>query len=698
MFTKKLTYFLVAMSALSASAQTEEPVTLYGVKTYDTNQSYSGLYSVEAVENAQPQAYWQNGDMFGNGGAVYDNDKLYVLSYMNFGSMIWWYMECDVENKEYTFTQPQDFGIADAGSAQIYDPSTGTVYSVCLNADDPSQFTLSIMNIATGAKKPVAPLPQQLVAMSCTADGTLYGIGVDGNLYTVSKTDASLTLVGATGVKPSRSNQSAIIHYKTNVMYWSAYTADGGALYTVDISTGQATLLSKYEASFQLVGLFIKQTTRQPGSPEIATDITAAFDKASLNGTVSFTAPTTNAEGGELTGELSYEVRFNDEILATGTTQPGARVDAPVTSPSGGNCTFSVIVSNSFGGSRPRTVSLWVGMDSPLKVKDCTLVNDNGTLTLTWTLPETGVHGGYVDASQTRYIIDRGPYDTNVTNEFNGTMYTEEFKQAGVNPVMFRVTPVLNGITAEPAISNTVVVGDYMTPPFTEDFSDPFRSLVFTITDSYDPDDSAGWMYDLDRGLMKCEWPLADEHDAWLISAPVRFEAGKYYKVKVNMRSEGKHNFDTKEYDDVYAGNMALYLGSEPAAESMTTTLIAPFELTKKDFTSYDTDNFTVAETGVYHIGLHQSGQRSIYIPFLSKIEVEMGESGVNSAEMSAGVSVSVAGSSLLVSNPAGTAVKVVSADGRVVASTSESEASISLAQGIYIVSAPGFTTKIAVK
>jgi hypothetical protein len=209
----------LALATLTATVSAQTPVTLYGVNTYDTNQNMSGVYTVEAVENAQPELYWGNSEMLGNGGAVYDNEKLYILSYLNFNDMlIWWYLICDIEAQTHTCIYPDDFGIADAGSAQTYDPTTGTAYSICLNADDPTKFTLSTINLADGAKKKVADIEQQLVAMSFTANGILYGIGVDGNLYTVDKTDASLTLIGATGIHPKSSNQSAAIDYETNVM------------------------------------------------------------------------------------------------------------------------------------------------------------------------------------------------------------------------------------------------------------------------------------------------------------------------------------------------------------------------------------------------------------------------------------------------------------------------------------------------
>ncbi len=701
MLKKHLFACTLTLATFQATVSAQTPVTLFGVKTYDTNQSMSGVYTVEAVENAQPELYWSDGEMFGNGGAVYDNEKLYILSYLNFGGMLlWWYQICDIEAQTYTCIYPEDFGIADAGSAQTYDPTTGTAYSICLNADDPTKFTLSTINLADGAKKTVAAIEQQLVAMSVTANGILYGIGIDGNLYTVNKTDASLTLVGATGIHPESSNQSAAIDYETNVMYWSSYTDNGGILYTVDLTSGQATMLSKYEGSHQLVGLFIKQSTKKAGAPEAATNLDISFDKATPNGSITFTAPTLDTNGTSLSGELTYQVKLNDDILAEGSTQPGHSTEALFTSPVTGNCTFTVIMANDFGYSLPAAVSTWVGMDTPLKVENCVLTNDNSTLTLSWTLPEKGINGGYVDPELTRYIIDRGPYDTNVAEAHEGTIFTEELDLTGVNPVLYRITPFIDDKVGESELSNSVLVGEYMEPPFAEDFTDPFRSMVFKTITSYNPDDQAGWMYNFDAGMIICEWPWSsNDHDAWFISAPILLDADKYYQVKTTLRSEGMYNHDTQEYDDVYAGVLSLHLGIEPAVEAMATSIIAPFELTCKDFSVYESDRFTVQSTGTYHIGYHMSGRRSIYNAFLQRLEVEpVAGSGIADETAETKFTVQLSDNSLAINNPSGCNISVAAIDGRTITTTADTRVTINLAPGLYIVSDGNRSVKIAVK
>lgn len=677
----------------AASAATDEPVTLYGLKTYCDSGASNGIYSVSTAPGSQPELYWADGDMLGSGGAVYAEGKFYVLSFLDyFGTLYWLYQICDPAEKTYEYSMPE-LNVSDVGSAMTYDPSTGSIYSICIDATDTSRFTLSTMDPATGAKTPVTRI-ERLFAMATTLDGVIYGIAGDGNLYTVDKVNGTLTLVGSTGVIPEN-NQSAVIDYKTNVMYWSAYTADGGALYTVDITTGKAELVSKYTDNFQLVGLYINQTALPDSSPASPTDLNVAFQGPTAAGTVSFVMPSTDLGGNQLTGDLTYEVKLDEQTLATGSAAPGAKVDASITSPQMGLCRFGVYVASAGGSAKPVSANVWVGPDTPVAVEDCTATYADGKVTLTWTFPALGVNGGYVDAAETRYKIIRGPYEELVSDNYEGTSYEVEVPVDVINPVMFLVSPIYNGVEGEAKMSSTAVAGDYAVPPLKEDFQDAFRSLVFTTEDVNN--DDCSWLYDWENHCMKCEWPLADTSDDWFISAPLRLETGKTYSVSAIVRSEGKWNYTEQRYEDVYAGHLGIYLGDSPTSSAMATTLLEPFEVVRIAPMTVQTREFTVDETGNYHIGFHHTGKRSIYYTYLYSIEIGK-RSSVENVGIDAKASVSVSGHVLTVSNPAAAAVTVVSVDGRVIATTNDECSTIDLAPGLYVVAVGGESFKVAVR
>lgn len=685
----------VTMTTMPALAQ-DEPVTLYGLITYSASGHSNGLHTIEAEEGAQPELFRPDGDMISNGGAVYAEEKCYVLSYLDyFGTMMWWYQIYDFDTDQATMVTDLKWDVKDAGSATTYDPVTGNAYSICIDAKDYNKFTLSTINFADGTKNPVAPIDQQMCAMAANAKGILYGIGMDGNLYTIDKFTAKYKLVGPTGVQP-KSNQSAVIDWKTDRMYWSAYTEEGGALYTVDIKTGQATLLSTYNDSQQIVGLFIRQTASASGAPASVQDISTTFEKATTKGTISFTAPTLDTDGEDLSGELFYTVKLDEEILARGTTQPGANVKENIVSPRIGDCRFTVYISNAAGEGRPASINSWVGPDTPLPVENLTLAVEGSELVLTWQLPERGVNGGYVDPAQTRYTIVRGPYQDMTLDAFQGTEFRESYDPQGVNPHMYLVTPKYEGKTGETSMSNTVLSGEYCEPPYREDLTDPFRSLVFTTIDANN--DECTWFYDWDAETMKCEWPIEPTSDDWLISAPVLLQADKEYTAALDIRSEGKWNYNEQIYEDVYAGTLTLFLGNGNTPDAMGTEVIKPTDVVSKEWHTLSSEPFKVPATGTYYLGLHHSGERSIYNTYLKSFEVTdfSGISAVVPGETA--LHASSANGSICIDNPQALDIVVAATDGRVVARTSETVANIAVAPGLYIIAAPGYSVKVAVK
>lgn len=691
----------VGLAALSffpgAMDAADGPVTLYGVKIYCEGGGPSGLYSVEATPGAQPQLYWSDGDMLGNAGVVYADGTMYVLTYLDFyGMQVWSYLTCDVERKTYDFVMPEYLEYTDVGSASTYDPATGNVYTICIDGDDSSQVTLSTMDVTTAKKTPVSRI-DRMAAMAADRQGTLYGIGMDGVLYTIDKHTAATTAVGPTGVVPNVNN-TAVIDYATGVMYWNAYTEEGGALYTVDVATAEATLVTKFDPSFQFDGLFIMQTAQNDGAPSQPTGLSANFEGASLTGDVRFVMPTADVDGGQLTGELTYRVSLAGKVLSEGSDIPGAEVKAPVEVESRGNCQFLVEVANESGTARPATVWRYVGMDDPKEVENLTVTVDGMVATLTWDLPETGVNGGYVDPAAVRYIIVRGPYDQLLSSDHSGDTYVETLDWTGVEPLMYGVHAFIDeSYVTDMAFSNIVTVGEFVTVPYEQDFTDIFRQLVFTAFDNNG--DHCTWMYDQDLGSMVCNWPLADTSDDWFVSPAVMLEAGQTYRTVATVRSEGKWNYTDQEYEDVFAGYLSMSLGSEADPASMTTVLLEPTEVYSKELHDLSSGLFTVPVTGKYHVGLHHSGPRSIYYTLLNKLVVKAeAADGVDQVGGQGTFTATAIDGGIAIENPDGVTVSVVAMDGRTVTTVTSSSAIVNAAPGVYLVASPGATKKVAVR
>ncbi|MDE6369015.1 MAG: hypothetical protein K2K94_07240, partial [Muribaculaceae bacterium] len=448
---KKLLRFIsgviLAATLAPLALHAEDTVTLYGVRRYNFSGGSNGLYSIEAKEDAQPEIYWYDGDMLGNAGAVYTDGTLYVLSYYDvYGTVYWGYQVCNVNNRTYDYLYPEGLDpITNVAACLTYDPSTDVVYAVCLGDDTGLNFDLCTMDTETGIKTHLFRLPQRVFTLASTADGEIYGVGEDGVLYIINKYDGTMTEVGDTGLLPT-ADQTAVIDYKTNVMYWAAYTEEGGGLYTTDIETGETTLLSIFEDGWQFTGLFIKQVAQKPTAPRAVEGLEPVFDGASLSGNLEFKLPTRNNAGDKLTENVGYTVYLDGVELASGNGAPGAKASAPVSVKEAGSYRFVVTTYYEEIRGTSTNISLWVGMDTPQAVTDCKLNVVGDEVTTTWTLPERGIHNGYVDHSAVRYIIIRGPEDILIEPDYEGTIFTESVPREGVYPVMYSITPFIGAL------------------------------------------------------------------------------------------------------------------------------------------------------------------------------------------------------------------------------------------------------------
>lgn len=119
------------------------------------------------------------------------------------------------------------------------DARAGSLYVVGTTVPEgfpPASTTLGILNTATGQITSIGSLSEPLGGLALAPNNTLYGLGFNGNLYTVNATTAALTLVGPTGVAQG-SFSLGIASDGT------LYNDSAGVVYTVNPNTGAATRL-----------------------------------------------------------------------------------------------------------------------------------------------------------------------------------------------------------------------------------------------------------------------------------------------------------------------------------------------------------------------------------------------------------------------------------------------------------------------
>ena len=96
----------------------------------------------------------------------------------------------------------------------------------------------------------IAETGKAFAAMTIDAEGQMYGIGEDDNLYAIDKTNGELTLIGAVGVDAGALFQSMHYDLDSGNTYWAQVADDQtSSLRIVDLSTGSTTALGTISAS-----------------------------------------------------------------------------------------------------------------------------------------------------------------------------------------------------------------------------------------------------------------------------------------------------------------------------------------------------------------------------------------------------------------------------------------------------------------
>lgn len=589
--------------------------TIYGLMVYDTSwRSYDyGIYSYPATDGLSFTPVYVNSSMLANGGGVAVGDTYYYVNYDSddgeyFATLYAYNME------DWTLTESKSVAIGCVASDMTYDPQTGNIYGAFIS-DDMYSFVFGVLDVTTGTRRVIASLSQQFYTLSADAQGHIYGIGEDGSLYSFNKTTGKTTLVGKTGYVPEY-NQSATFDLATGTLYWSANTASGTcALFTVDTTTGMATMVSQFPNSNELVGTFIPTSLTDDDAPAAVENLNATFTSGSTQGVVTFTAPTLTYSGEKtLSAPLTYSVYVNDQLAKEGTTNPGELCQVAVEAPHG-QTIVKVAVVNDKGTSPYQQTSVFVGPDAPQAVATPALQKTDGKAVLTWSAPTASEHGGYIDLAALTYDVVRYPDKATVATDLTATTLTDTPDVTDLQSVYYTVTAKHAGQSSAPTASNSVIFGESCGIPYVETFASAGNFSLFTVIDGFD--DESTWFYDESSESAECAYDYGNAKDEWLITPALRLKADRKYKL----------SFLASSLDMYQPDNLEVRLGAAPTVEAMTQTLIADKTIGyNSGVLATDSTSFTVPADGNYHIGFHATNEES-YTYYLQLDNIRVDES-----------------------------------------------------------------------
>ncbi len=603
---------------------------LYGSVIYSDNfvsEDEVGLYKLPRSADESPSLLI-SGVKANNGGVCVDG-IYYTTSYVNFFGIILVTVDAyDVEAMEKVNSySSQDLSLVASGGYAL-DPTDNSVYGITYNAEGNGR-QLSKLSFGNGdpTATAVGAIDGNWNSISIDAQGQIYGISYDGieqgetfvvtksYLNKIDKTTGAVTLVGETGVAPQYISSSTI-DKKSGRMFWNVCPADEtGWIYEVDLTTGHADALYQLSGGEEIVGMYVPEPAAEPGAPAECEDINLTFFGGSLRGTCQLKTPSLTYDGSEGTGSLTVKILANGEELSSmASASWGRKVTLPVnlSDKGAGMYSFTIYAVGDGGeGVKTRIKNVWVGADTPEAPK-ASLVYANGNMEVTWDAVTGTVNGGYLDTSSLKYKVVRA--DGSVAADgLTETSFSEAVAEPqDITSYYYTVYAIAGDLQSAASRTNVIVLGNIV-PPYTADFVNDGLA-GWTVIDANE--DGKIWSVEGDTGEVRMSYNSSKAMDDWLITPPMKLEAGKNYEVSFQAR--GNSNSFAERFEVKY--------GMSNTADGMTGTLVPVTETAGKEYESYS-EYLTPTESGIYYIGFHGISDADMFYLYLKDISIEAGVS-----------------------------------------------------------------------
>ena len=641
-----LLFMLAVPSALHAADYV--PKIIAGVVKADSwtmENNREGIYQLEAKEGGQLQALTDSRDVFlaPLGGAVYQDGTMYGIHfkqeydpYEQANTYTIYSVAYDMQSWQRTkgLALSNMYGNLISSCGITHDPVTGLNFGIFYNFNMSYQVinrklaTIDFVNteVSGAPKKEVIGIVETpFAAIAASENGFLYGVGQDGWLYIIDKVKADETAtsvevfpIGDLGISDISTNPSSMtFDPRTKKLYWSYVSkSQKSFLYEINYNIGQvkATKIMQVPDNAYLVNMYIAPMQAADDAPAAVSSLAATFQGEQTVGTVSFAMPTKTYASEALAGQLSYTILADDTtILATGQAQAGALVEKQVSVDSEGReVQLTVVAGNDKGQGAPKSLSLYIGRDTPLAVQNLRLSYNNETefARLTWDAPTMGTHGKELTQYNLAYNIVRQPDNVVVAQGLKLTGFSEKLeKTADLKSYSYQVVAINGKHYSDTATTASIVVGQALVPPFDEDFTTQQGFDRFTVVDANNDatkpqysDWQNTWVrfhkYYTYSGTTADHAMINSKNAAndYLLTPPLQLAKGGSYEFRLTA----KQGYSGKKYNQ----HMRILVG--PAGGDL-----ADYEVVKDTFVIDDVNlieymtNIAIKTDGIYQIALH---------------------------------------------------------------------------------------------
>ena len=438
--------------------------------------------------------------------------------------------------------------------------------------------------------------------LAAAPDGTLYTLSSSGTLYTLDPATGRTVKVMDTKLSGMLNHQSMEFDKASGLLYWLSNTVshplgyEDSWMQEIDVKKRTIREIGQVGGSARYVGLHIPSCERL-GAPAAATNVTSTPDaNGKLEATISWTNPTTAFNGDEIGTLYGYKVYRDGEVVYTSdgstTYTPGATESwTDTTIPSNGNFRYDVVFYNGQGDGAKGTVFQFIGPDSPGFVSHIKgeVADGAKAVTLKWDAPAAGRHLGFYDPAATRYKVVRN----------DGVLIADNLTECEATDSKFARTMqytytvcAYNEQGSSELVSPAFILGPAFKMPWEFTFEDDTKTL--NLWTPVDPKmDGYSWLFNSTLGQTAFyDFEAAVEYivspglgnsgtkaDEWLISPPVKVEAGIEYEITVSSRSYTKDQYE-------------IWMGRNNTVEGMTEK-IGEFSIDHDPYTNPDLDPIT---------------------------------------------------------------------------------------------------------
>lgn len=596
------------------------------IRDPQTNAYVYGIYEVKLAQQLTGNDFTLISKSHGNmlaiqGGAIYDGVFHCSNGEESFG--LWQpydyrYVITDNWNLYVSWDMGSPGFVADC---MTFDPVKKKAYGTYCTPEGTYEWDLCEVDYTRLERKALAKAQHRYAAMAIDRRGRWFGITALGDLYSISTSDGTETLIGSTGL-PVASNERTGFYFQsgcfdpaTDTFYWARTDAQGkSAIYAVDTATAEATLAAQLP-DWTLIPYFtVVPGTSADGTPDAVGSLQSDFRDASTSGNISFTMPQTTVGGTALDAPLYYDVEVDGKVERQGSAAPAASVTEELSLAEGLH-RIDVVVKNNLGRGAMASVSVFVGTDTPDAPANASVELTGSTATISWDTA-LGEFQGYT--GPLTYTVTRQPDNKLIAADISSNTVSDQLPAGKVTRYYYTIVASNGTVESRPANTPGVACGDVIAPPYYLLFQSGRKESQFTIVDA----NKDGVSWEVGEYTDYIHYGFLHQQDGtytmqpaddWMILPTISLEAGKTYQLSYEIMGSRRTNL----------AELEIMVGQGNKPEKLNSTIRSKYSINNTSGFSFVTDEFTMPADGDYNIAFHACGVRLCGDIYIRQIALE---------------------------------------------------------------------------